>query len=32
MSSFKEKCEEYFGTSDFYKILGVSKSASEKES
>lgn len=32
MSEFKEKCVEYFGTSDFYEILNVNKDASIKES
>lgn len=32
MSELKEKCAEYFGTSDFYEILNVDKNASTKES
>lgn len=32
MSDFKEKCVEYFGTSDFYEVLKVDKDASVKES
>lgn len=32
MSTFKEKCEDYFGTTDFYEILKVNRGASDKES
>ncbi|XP_050297433.1 dnaJ homolog subfamily C member 9-like [Anthonomus grandis grandis] len=31
MTSFNEKCELYFGTTDFYEVLGITKEASEKE-
>ncbi|XP_045481786.1 J domain-containing protein CG6693-like [Harmonia axyridis] len=31
MSSFKENCEKYFGTADFYEVLEVAKDASQKE-
>lgn len=32
MSGFKEKCVEYFGTSDLYEILSIERDASTKES
>ncbi|XP_044765059.1 J domain-containing protein CG6693-like isoform X2 [Coccinella septempunctata] len=31
MSSFKENCEKYFGTTNFYEILEVPKDASQKD-
>jgi len=31
MSSFKQLCEEYFGTTDLYEVLGLQREASEKE-
>ncbi|XP_045460662.1 J domain-containing protein CG6693-like [Harmonia axyridis] len=31
MSSFKENCEKYFGTTNFYEVLEVVKDASQKE-
>ncbi|XP_045481731.1 J domain-containing protein CG6693-like [Harmonia axyridis] len=31
MSSFKENCEKYFGTTNFYEVLEVAKDASLKE-
>ncbi|XP_060535389.1 J domain-containing protein CG6693 [Cylas formicarius] len=31
MSTFKEKCQHFYGTTDFYDVLGVSRDASEKE-
>ncbi|KAL1492180.1 hypothetical protein ABEB36_012665 [Hypothenemus hampei] len=31
MTTFEEKCCQYFGTNDFYEVLGVDKKASEKE-
>ncbi|CAH0559496.1 unnamed protein product [Brassicogethes aeneus] len=31
MSSFKEKCQEYFDTTDFYEILKINRGATEKE-
>lgn len=32
MTTFKEKCIQYFDTSDLYEILKVKKDASTKES
>jgi DnaJ homolog subfamily C member 9 len=31
MSSLQELCEEHFGTSDIYGVLGIDSKASEKE-
>jgi len=31
MTTFKEKCQQYFGTTEFYEVLGVTKDATEKE-
>lgn len=32
MSKTLKLCEKYFGTKDFYEILGIKKTATEKES
>ncbi|CAG9769286.1 unnamed protein product [Ceutorhynchus assimilis] len=29
-ATFEEKCQQYFGTTDFYEVLGLSKDASAK--
>ncbi|RZC37004.1 J domain-containing protein [Asbolus verrucosus] len=31
MASFKSLCEEYFGTNDLYEVLGIERTASNKE-
>ena len=31
MSGLFEECREYFGTDDLYAVLGLSKSAADKE-
>jgi len=31
MSSLQELCEEHFGTSDIYGVLGIDSTATEKE-
>ncbi|KAH1022447.1 J domain-containing protein CG6693 [Dendroctonus ponderosae] len=31
MSNFKEKCFQYFGTSNFYEVLGIDENATGKE-
>lgn len=31
MATFKEKCQLYFGTTDFYEVLSVNINATEKE-
>lgn len=31
MATFEEKCVQYFGTSNFYELLGVSEKATDKE-
>ncbi|KAJ3665514.1 hypothetical protein Zmor_001006 [Zophobas morio] len=31
MSTFKEMCEQYFGTTDLYEVLGVERTATDKE-
>lgn len=29
--AFKALCEKFFGSSDFYEILGISSNASDKD-
>ncbi|XP_066262706.1 J domain-containing protein CG6693 [Euwallacea similis] len=31
MTTFEDKCTQYFGTTNFYEVLGVSQESSEKE-